>query len=385
MPWEAGVVRCPSSAQRPPPNPRNQPVPANLDDPAQANSPEAQLLELRQHALRVIDWLIEHGVAPGPIPYAVVYEYFSADSGDLQEALDTHLREGKAVDEYFLRELHELYLAADRFSRVRSMRDDIQNILRAVLETLEEVGSNNDEFRAALEDNIRQLADESTPEAIRHIAQGLLSAAMKADSGSGEMRRRLDQARQETEQLRMELEQQRRASLLDPLTSLYNRRAMEQFGDDMLDAGGAGCALLVLDIDFFKDINDTYGHAVGDVVLRQVADMLRKCIRGDDIAIRYGGEEFVVVLPKTNLPGAATVAEAIRHRIECLRLLRRSDNMSVRPFTISIGAAVQGPGDTWDTLFHRADKALYQAKREGRNKVVCESDLPAASPTPAQT
>jgi diguanylate cyclase len=130
-----------------------------------------------------------------------------------------------------------------------------------------------------------------------------------------------------------------------------------------------------MDIDHFKHINDSYGHAIGDIVIRNVADVVRKCIRGEDIAVRYGGEEFLVLLPNTQLEGAITVAEAIRRRIEALRLVRKNDNFALAPFTISLGVAKRRGNDDRDSLVERADKALYQAKSSGRNQVMHENHL----------
>jgi diguanylate cyclase len=146
--------------------------------------------------------------------------------------------------------------------------------------------------------------------------------------------------------------------------------------DDLLTARpDASLSVLMLDIDHFKRINDTYGHALGDVVIRNVAETIRKCIRGEDFAVRFGGEEFLVLLPNTPLDGAAKVAETIRTRIEALRLVRRRDNFTLAPFTISLGVATRRENDSQDSLFERADRALYQSKESGRNRVTMESSL----------
>lgn len=337
------------------------------------SQPQPELMVAKENALKAIDLLVDNQVAPLPLPYAVAYEYWVGMITELHQAIDRQLREGKSLDEYFLRELYEQYLAAERFSRVNGLRDNIQSILRTLMEALEETGQSHEEFGQTLRASIPNLTEESAGPVLRQVAEDLLQAVVKVETSNRLMHERLEQARQETDQLRIDLEQQRRESLIDPLTGLYNRRAMEQFGDDLLSSENQGqLTLLALDIDLFKSINDTYGHAVGDVVIRQVADTLRKCIRGDDVAIRYGGEEFVVLLPNTSLEGAMIVAETIRHRIEALRLVRRTDNMMVRPFTISIGVSCRRPADTWDDIFQRADEALYRAKESGRNRVIKE-------------
>jgi diguanylate cyclase len=134
-----------------------------------------------------------------------------------------------------------------------------------------------------------------------------------------------------------------------------------------------GLALLFVDLDFFKDVNDLYGHLVGDDVLRAAAQAVRGCLRDVDLPARYGGEEFAVLLPQTDLQGAMTVAERIRKDIQKLRL---SEEPQLR-VTASVGvAALPNPAiSSADQLVGAADAALYRAKREGRNRVVASDPL----------
>lgn len=125
-------------------------------------------------------------------------------------------------------------------------------------------------------------------------------------------------------------------------------------------------SLLVIDIDWFKQVNDRHGHAVGDTVLRSVAQVTQQVLRGDDLLFRYGGEEFVVLLRATPAAGAADVAERIRATIAAASCVCASKDIKV---TVSIGAATLG-AEGGDGLFERSDHALYQAKQQGRNRVV---------------
>ncbi|MFN3593970.1 MAG: GGDEF domain-containing protein [Thiobacillaceae bacterium] len=155
---------------------------------------------------------------------------------------------------------------------------------------------------------------------------------------------------------------------MDPLTGLYNRRGLDQVIRDLWPTNPV-ITMLVADIDHFKKINDTYGHQVGDVVIRQVAETIRRGIRGEDYAARYGGEEFVVLLPDTELQGGLQVAENIRSRVAKLRLVRKHDNLAIDAFTVSVGVASRKPEETPEALFKRADEALYLSKASGRNRV----------------
>ena len=175
-----------------------------------------------------------------------------------------------------------------------------------------------------------------------------------------------------TERLRDSVQLSIEAAVTDPLTGLYNRRYMETHVGTLVDQAAARnkpLSVLVLDIDYFKSINDTYGHDAGDDVLQDFAIRIRKSIRGIDLACRYGGEEFVVVMPETDMAVATMVAERLRRRIasEPFPIQKGTRTIDV---TISIGIAALAPDDDAAAVIKRADQALYRAKRDGRNRVV---------------
>ena len=179
--------------------------------------------------------------------------------------------------------------------------------------------------------------------------------------------------RRYTERLRDNVQMSIEMAITDALTGLFNRRYMESHLGTLLEQAasrGKPLATLVLDIDFFKSINDTHGHDAGDDVLRDFALRIKRSIRGIDLACRYGGEEFVIVMPETDVAVAAMVAERLRRRIAAEPFAIQQGAGSI-PVTISIGiAALRGKDDTAATLLKRADQALYRAKRDGRNRVV---------------
>lgn len=154
----------------------------------------------------------------------------------------------------------------------------------------------------------------------------------------------------------------------DPLTGLANRRSFSSFVSEQLILfcrSGRRFSVIMVDLDHFKAVNDIYGHSAGDRVLAEVAQVLLESSREIDLAGRYGGEEFVVVLPNTSLEQAATIAERIRAEIQgrkCWAVI------GLPALTASLGVADSCPGDDWDSLISRADAALYEAKQHGRNR-----------------
>ena len=151
---------------------------------------------------------------------------------------------------------------------------------------------------------------------------------------------------------------------VDTLTGLVNRRVLAETCHRLCAAAtrhGDVFSVALLDIDFFKRINDTFGHQTGDQALMALGEILRQQSRTEDIPIRFGGEEFLVLLPKTHLAQAQIYAERIRHVCQ---------SSTAPPFTLSIGLTQWAPGDNEERLIQRADRALYQAKEGGRNRVV---------------
>jgi diguanylate cyclase (GGDEF)-like protein len=159
----------------------------------------------------------------------------------------------------------------------------------------------------------------------------------------------------------------------DPLTGICNRTALDEMMHHEVSHArrqGSSCAMIMLDIDHFKDINDKYGHIIGDCALKAVAGMAKSCKREGDLLFRYGGEEFVILMRDTDRDGANLLAERVRSHIENTPWNCSGAELTM---TVSIGVSVLQDGDTPVSLFARADQALYSAKRNGRNQV-CVAD-----------
>ena len=182
--------------------------------------------------------------------------------------------------------------------------------------------------------------------------------------------------KQYQEKLREAVRSTLEMALTDPLTGLHNRRYLDTHLAGLFDsatARGKPMALIICDIDYFKQVNDLHGHAVGDEVLREFAERVRRNIRHADLACRYGGEEFVVAMPDTDLGYAIAAAERIRREVDAHPFVVAEGREQVA-VTVSIGVACrEGQGDAPANMLRRADIALYHAKRAGRNRVMTEA------------
>ena len=179
-------------------------------------------------------------------------------------------------------------------------------------------------------------------------------------------------SRQSREMLH-EIEELKAISLNDPLTCTYNRRAydrqIEKTVDDFRNKSLRTASIIVFDVDLFRGINNNYGHLVGDHILRYVAKLTKESLRTDDFLFRYGGDEFVILLPNTGLDAATAVAEKIRRTIANIEFKLSKNSDKTVQVTISMGATELRDHDSMEALFSRADKALYQSKDSGRNRV----------------
>ena len=215
------------------------------------------------------------------------------------------------------------------------------------------------------------------------IAQGTQMGLLYLSGRDGAFIERLDLAETAAEQLSMALatldlqERLRIQSIREPLTGLFNRRYLEESLEREIrrcERRGLPLSLMMLDLDHFKAFNDLHGHAGGDALLSGFGQVLQKLSRAEDIACRYGGEEFTLILPEADLKVACERAEAIRAEVETMRI--RHLGQELPAVTVSIGVATfPRHGRDSEDLLQRADQALYRAKREGRNRAISADDL----------
>jgi diguanylate cyclase len=223
----------------------------------------------------------------------------------------------------------------------------------------------------------QELSVAKSRDQVKAVVEQLVVSTREMRETNKALEDRLSLSKQEISNLQQSLEAIRTESLTDPLTNLGNRKYFDRAiaaAVQSAAACGEPLSLLMLDIDHFKSFNDNYGHLTGDQVLRLVGMSLKQTIKGQDITARYGGEEFAVVLPATALRQALTVADHIRRAVMSKELKKKSTGEILGRVTISVGVSLLQPGDDTDSLIERADACLYAAKRNGRNRVICETD-----------
>jgi diguanylate cyclase len=313
-----------------------------------------------------------------PRHYEIWYCYATGHSPSLNQTINEMLARNGTLSDADVEQIYETYISAQRFT------DRIDHVGSRVMGEIEEImamigaaagnATNFGENLAAVMERLGIAADEP---AVRAIVESLVQATKDMEKNTKTLEERLQASKSEITQLQHNLELVRTESLTDPLTSLANRKYFEDaLVQAVHDARAKGeqLSLLIADVDHFKRFNDNFGHLTGDQVLRLVAATIRQNVKGQDTAARFGGEEFAVILPKTALRAAMTVAEHIRRAMMTKEMLKRSTGEHLGRVTISIGTATLRANDTAQSLIERADTCLYAAKRGGRNRVVAEAD-----------
>jgi diguanylate cyclase len=234
----------------------------------------------------------------------------------------------------------------------------------------------NGDFSDSLAEANKSLPPLTNPEKVRAIVHLLIDANKKMQHKTIDLARSLEKSRSRVAALRSKLRDAKALGLRDSLTALGNRRFFDsRLAKEIVGARAQGTEMcLVLgDLDHFKEINDSYGHPFGDRVLKHFADLLAKTIRDTDIAARFGGEEFAVILPQTSLESAKRMTDEIRSRLETQEWINLQNGRLYSKITASFGIVRLGENDDRDTLVKRADTMLYQAKRAGRNRIMVEN------------
>lgn len=320
---------------------------------------------------KIVPLITKHNIAVNPINYAIFYDYVSEKHPGLTQAVDEYLKAHKPFDCDNSLELYGRYICDVSLEPLEKINRRIQTVISqvndSISDTIGKAEESSDRFRKKKE--ILDKISESAP--IEAVLQEIIQETMSLVVSSQTLQTRLNLANTQMEQLRTELAQVREIAVTDGLTGLLNRRAFDQSLADIIQSSAANnICLSMLDIDHFKRVNDTYGHTIGDKVIQYVASLLKKHALEHHYVARYGGEELAIIMPDTSKQQAMAISENIRVQMEKSNLRRKADNTPLGTITISIGVAELKDGDNSESFISRADKALYQAKESGRNKVM---------------
>ena len=333
---------------------------------------QAEAEALRRGEL-ALEEAASRGLPPEPRVYELFYAYVCAEDPDLVEAVDKQLPVSGGPNMDAVERIFEDYLAmGDRAARLLDLGEQMERELSGLHDCFDRANAKDDAFREELARHRDGMSILMRPGSVRQTIRELIEVTSRHIRQTETHLAQLAAARAQINDLSGELHELREEAHRDHLTGLYNRRRFDQELARCCAAMDetAPVSLVLVDIDHFKRINDMHGHAVGDSVLKQVARLLTQNVQGKDTAARHGGEEFALILPQTKLLGARHVAERVRQELGARAFVIAQSRKRLGAITASLGVAQQKPGESPQQLFERADKALYQAKKTGRNRVI---------------
>jgi len=303
-----------------------------------------------------------------PVSYGLWYEHVAGLNPPLSEILAERLNTQQPLSDDEVYALHARHIVDRDMEHLEKLQQKLRSLLEEAAGAVAAATEGTGQFGVALEQTRSQLSGPMALERVQTVIGELLEETTRMQAATRSASERLEANAHQVGVLTEQLERAQSEALLDPLTGLKNRRGLERAVQELTDSLDRS-ALLVIDVDHFKVVNDTHGHLLGDRVLRAIGQVLQANIKGRDISARLGGEEFAVLLLGTSGQGAQVLAEQIRLAVARGRIRRIDGTELSGAITVSIGIATAQTNEDFDSLLARADAALYRAKRDGRNLV----------------
>lgn len=336
----------------------------------------------RDKAKRIFDKLIdifeEDQINPTPLNYYVWYCYFKGENVEFRKEMDTALGDPFGYTDRLGQRLYHEYLeeqeAETEFDRA------FKRLINIVVQKMNAWSDKLEAHTQELDKATHKLSSDNVDAAtLQQITHSVLSTATDMQKNSAEFRKEMEESNEEISKLRKQLIEARAETMTDELTEIGNRKAFNIAIEELIEDArqkGTPLQIIMTDIDHFKRFNDTFGHLVGDSVLRYFSNLMKNTKTDNETICRYGGEEFSILMPNTTLTQAAARAEQIRTAISEAKLKRKDSEKTLGTITASFGIATFVEDENHESFIKRADDALYLAKNSGRNCIKTESDLP---------
>jgi diguanylate cyclase len=325
-------------------------------------------------AEKALRFMSQQRVPPTPNNFCLWFNYSIGAPSDLKRAMDILIGNKRRFDAATCHDLFATYIGAPAAGNVtaNSQLHSVMDSAKQFLTTA--IADNRSQIRS-----MSDVADRSEAGVDpKLLVKNLVNELEKATTRATNLEANFVEKTRELDHIRDSLTKSEERAKTDTLTGLPNRRALDEFFRAAQIAAmekDTPLSVLMIDIDHFKSVNDNFGHGVGDQVLRLIAKVLREGVREIDLPARFGGEELIAVLPGAELATCWAVAERIRRSISECRITRRSSGEDLPGVTVSIGVGQFQLGESMSELIERCDRALYLAKRTGRNRVVTENEL----------
>lgn len=330
--------------------------------------------EAKKFASEAFSRIDREGLPSTPDIFELFYAYYSQSNSEVVRSIDIMVSQKFDLTLDRCRELNKRHLNSDKDSETLAMAEKIVGeTLLDVGEMFDSVKTSNKDVSGSMKSINNNISNAIEPDQLKNIILSIMTEAQKMMSENQSLEKKLLNSSSKMQELKNEIEAVREEAFTDSLTRIPNRKKFDLESVRLVAESNENndpLSIIFMDIDHFKSFNDAYGHQIGDQVLRLVSRSLRESLKGQDFACRYGGEEFVIMLPKTSTDGAAKIADILRETIKSKEIRNRKTGEVLTRVTISAGVTELRNDDEIQTWIDRADKALYQAKRKGRDCVV---------------
>jgi diguanylate cyclase len=321
----------------------------------------------------------EIGIPANPNNYTIWFHYFSGTYPDLKRTLDILIANQQEFTETRNSEIFQKFFTLDQESAtLHDATTRVESELGQLITNLNDADdgfSGLGDFMYEAKVKLKESKDKSQLDAIAQEMGDKITATLEKNQKLGD---KLKKSAKEIATLKEDLERMRREAMTDGLTGIANRKLFDlELRKSSMNAmaNNEELSLLMLDIDHFERFNDDFGHQVGDQVLKLVAVTIGECIKGQDTAARYGGDEFAIILPRTNLDNSLRLAEHICKRVSSKNIVNRTTGERLGKVTMSGGAAIFEYGEPINQLLVRADRTLQEAGARGYDQVLTQNDL----------
>lgn len=333
--------------------------------------------QLKESALKLkkaIPLMLKHQIPTTPTNYALWYAYVDEKSPKLNQHLDDLIRQYNTCPPSHSARLYQEYLTDPAAINVVDMRLNLDAMVTELSQSLKDTNHDASQFHHKISknyDKLNKIENEGfSIEEVLAVVKGLVRDSNEIRVSAQHFTAQLAKAQSEIDALKQQLKQSEHDMHYDALTGSLNRRAFDNDLKGILEQQPQGLCLIIADIDHFKVFNDTYGHQLGDQVLKAVTKRLTEGCKDGTKLYRFGGEEFALIVPKSQLRRARQLAESMRRSLEKLTLKDRRKGETINNISASFGVAEYQVNDSHGTLIDRADSQLYQAKNLGRNRVM---------------
>ena len=310
--------------------------------------------------------------------YTVWYEYVSGKNEKLKKAIDHSLENAKPINNSKIENLYQKYVSDGDRIVVSKLLTQISLMLKDITSHVSDTEGDLSGHGKNLENLAVQISEAHDYNEVNVIVDQMIGETKALVKSGKRLQTRMKVSSDDLKQLQQDLEISQQEAQTDALTALINRRGLEKKLEmERIRArqNNSSFSIIMVDIDHFKKVNDSFGHLVGDSLLRGIAALLKSHLRRNDIAARYGGEEFLILLPETTIDGAKAVGEKIRTSLSTKEWKLKETGESMGNITVSMGIALYKQNEPEQNLIKRADDALYLAKNKGRDRIITQEEL----------